>query len=782
MKYLLYLALLLSVVTAHGQQISIGIISDYRDSSNLRLIYNRIIREIDQTTGSSRKVVLGQLVPEVSTPAEAQKAYSELSTQSDLILTIGSISAKGLSSLEYLPKPVMALGVIDPVLQDISYKNGMSGKNNFTYIWQTRNLEHEIHAFYRLHNFKSIAIFFDEKAASTINASKAQILIDSISRSLNAQLTVVPLGENSDDAIGRIPKEVDAVYFTSLLSQPEALLKQLISGLNNRSIPTFTGNSRLIDWGVLASLTNENNSEQVIRKLAISTDEILSGSDLATMPVRFSSKENLYINLETARAIQLPIPFEVLFTATLIGDDRADIRTYAFEEIAERAIKENLNIQLSYQDIEVSELDIKAARANLLPALDLGFTGSQINEERATAAFNSPERSLTGDLTFSQLIYSEQAIAGLKITQYLKKAQEYNTEAEVLNILLDTYTAYLNILSAKTNVLIQQENLENTKRNKELAEIRVNIGSSNNADLYRWESELALASQSVVEAQASLMSVKLQMKNLLANTLEDEFDIADVSLQDEWFTSLSRGAIGDVVKTPQSLKLVSDFLVAESQLRNPNKKALLENINASSRQLKQNKRLLYVPTIAFQAQTSQVLARGGAGSTIDAQAQALGISEFQDNSWFAGVSLNYPIFSGLGRKATIQQSKISLSQLDKSKTLLDQNLELGVRSNVFSLLSASTNIRFSNEASQSAQKNFGLVQENYKQGQVTITQLIDAQEAALQARLGAAISIYEYLQNFLQLEFNVGAFTMLMTEDQLQDFNRRLQEYLNKQK
>ena len=247
------------------------------------------------------------------------------------------------------------------------------------------------------------------------------------------------------------------------------------------------------------------------------------------------------------------------------------------------------------------------------------------------------------------------------------------------------------------------------------------------------------------------------------------------------FNAINKGVYTDIVKSPESLRLVSDFLVIESQTHNPNKQALLENINAANRQFMQSKRLLYVPTVALQAQTSQILARDGVGSTVDASAMALGITELQDNSWLAGISLSIPIFDGFSRKAAIQQSKISLAQLDNSQTLLDQNLELGVRAGVLSLLRTSTNIRYSKVASQSAQENFELVQEYYKQGQVSITQLIDAQQTALQARLVSAFSIYDYIQAHLQLEFNVGAFTMLMPEDQLLDFNNRLLQYINNQ-
>ncbi len=781
MKFAISCLLLLGSFSIQAQSVNIGVISDLEQSPNLEEVINQVVREIDQTTGALQAVRLDTTILGVADIESAQRYYNQLNGQVDVVLSLGSITTKGLSLLNDLPVPVVALGVIDPLVQEIPYVNGTSGKKNFTYIWPTQDLEIELAAFSKIYDFKNVVVFIDENAVLTVNDQKAQNLIDSLTTQLNTAITIIPVGADTEQLVDQLPAEIDAAYFTVLFSQGESQIRLLINQLNERKIPTFTGNAQLLEYGVLASMANENDLNQLIRKLAIMTDEIISGSDLAQMPVTLDTKQNLYINIATAKKIQLPIPFEVLFTATLLGSDDEVGKTYSFEEIAEKALKANLDIQFSYQDIALSEMQVKLARANMLPSLDAGLTASQINEERANAAFNSPEKALTADLTFTQLIYSEQAVAAIKIAKYLEKAQEYNTEAEVLRVLLETYTAYLNVLSAKTNVLIQQENLLNTRKNKDLADIRVNLGASSNADLYRWESELAFATQSVIDAQTTLLSTKLQLNTLLANTLEAEFEVEDVSLEDELFTDFRESQLAEVVNTPQSLQVLSDFLVTESQHQNPNKKALLENIYATQRQLTQNQRLFYMPTVALQAQTSQILERGGVGSTIDASAMALGMTEFQENSWSAGVSLSLPIFSGQSRRAAVQQSKIQLDQLGNSRTLLDQNLELGVRAGVIDLLRATMNIENSKLASESARENFELVQENYKQGQVTITQLIDAQQAALEASLASAFSIYEYIQAHLQLEFNLGFFMMLMSEDQFQDFNDRLQQYLNNQ-
>ncbi|MEQ6118093.1 hypothetical protein [Reichenbachiella sp. MALMAid0571] len=385
-----------------AQPFKVGVISDFEKSTNLELIIDQMIHEIDQTTGAARKVSLGATSFGIVDNESAQRSYDQLDGQVDLVIALGSISAKSLSSANDLSTPVIALGIIDPGLQEIPYANGTSGKRNFTYIWPTRNLEKELETFHNIHEFSHVAVFVDEKAVSTVSAQNERNLIDSLSRKLNTELSIIPVGTNMEKVLSQLPAETDAAYFTVLLSQTESQIRHLIIELNERKIPTFSGNARLMDYGVLGSMTNENDLQQVIRKLAIMIDGIATGSDLSSMSVTLDTKDNLYVNIATARKIELPIPFEVLLTATIIGDDEGAVRSYSFEEIAEKSLASNLSIQISYQDIERSKVRVKSARSNVLPSIESGLTASQINEERASATFNAPEKSLTAGWTYNK--------------------------------------------------------------------------------------------------------------------------------------------------------------------------------------------------------------------------------------------------------------------------------------------------------------------------------------------------------------------------------------------
>ena len=118
------------------------------------------------------------------------------------------------------------------------------------------------------------------------------------------------------------------------------------------------------------------------------------------------------------------------------------------------------------------------------------------------------------------------------------------------------------------------------------------------------------------------------------------------------------------------------------------------------------------------------------------------------------------------------------AQLDMQIRQLDVNLELSVQSNALNLLAATTNLNFSRVSMENMMENFRLVQNNYQQGTVSIVQLLDAQQAALQAKQGYAISIYDFLLANLQLENSIGFYSQLATPEALNDFETRFSQYI----
>lgn len=756
-----------------AQDFKIGIITDFEKNQIVDSVFQSLLTEVNRTTGAGKNFTFDEAHVKYNTKSLAESAsnYARLSTEVDFIWLVGSLSTKGTVGMTY-SIPTIGLAITDPQVEEIPFDGTKTGVENFSFIWESQNFENEIELFTTLYEFDTLAILVDNGAEVTFNKEIATKRIDSLGILLSSVLNIISIDSDIQSSINKIPNGTDAVYVTSLYGRSNQDIRQIANELIARNLPSFASSKRHVDNGILASFADENEFIQLSRKLAIMMDEATSGANLSELPVLLDDNKEFYLNLGTAKKMGFSTPFDILFTANLV-DEVQDLPTYSLEDIMQKSLEANLDIQISYKDIELTEQDIINAKSFNRPNLDLGLNASQINPERAFALLNSPEQAVTADLSLSQVIYSEETIATVKIFEFLKKAQEYKTEADVLDILFETYNAYFSVLSAKTSLLIRKENLNNSSTNLDLARVRVSLGSTGNADIYRWESEVALAKQSVVEGQTLLASSKFRLNTLLANPFDGEFDIQDVQFGDEIFNRFKDRAIAELVKSPDEFDVATEFMVQEAKVVNPNKKELLENIKAAEREKQMNDRLLYTPQFGAYADMSHFLYRGGDGSE-----PVPGTTQV-DNNWSIGLSMTYPILQGRRRRVNKQKSLIQLQQLDYSEQLLDQNLELNVKTNALELLNSTTNIGYSKTSSESAALNFDLVQESYRLGQVSITQLIDSQEFALEAKLNYAVSIYDFMISQLQLEYAMGAFTMFQTDQQKQDFQNRYLEFVN---
>lgn len=771
-RVILLLIFIVSLMPLRGQEFNIGIVTDFRQSPEMDSILRIMVNQIDQTIGSGKTVTLA---PEDasfgnSSFEEAAGNYSRIAGRTDLVILIGGISVKGVSATGLFPAPTFGLGVIDPGIQEIPYREGKSGIPNFTYIWSTNGLEVDLAEFRRIVPYQHLTLLVSPGTALSLIAADQNRGILQLEQKLNARISILEVGEDILSATDKLDAETDAVYIADLGVRSDGEIALLAERLTEKRLPSFSGYEWHVNQGILACLAGDNSFAQISRKLGVMVDEALAGKPLEEMEVKTAFAERLFINENTAKAINLDLPFDVLFTAKSVKADDG-LRIYTLTDIIELAFKNNLNIAISNQDIQLAIQDVKAARTAVLPNLDLSVNGRQISAE--SASMSEPQRLLNGHLQLDQVIYSQKAIAGIKIAKYYQKAQEHLTEAEILDVLLSIFNEYLNVLAAKSVLEIEQENLENLEINLNLAKLQVESGASSRTELYRWESEVALARQVVVEASTNLLELKSSLNSKLGFVLEREYDIEDISVDGQLYQQFRNGIIGQYIKNVRDITLLINFLANEAISVNPNKKYIIEQMNALDRKRKQDQRMFYSPDIALQAGTSQIFARGGEGSV------AIDGRDFIDNTWSVGVGLRYPIFSQLTRKTDLRTSTIQLDQLNNSMLQLDQELELAVRTSVLSAIAASTNIDFSRVAAENAENNFQLMQIRYTEGDIDITQLIDAQRNTIQAKLRYAVSVYDYIRSQLNIQYAVGFFPMLSSDEKIEDLRTRFLQYQN---
>ena len=132
----------------------------------------------------------------------------------------------------------------------------------------------------------------------------------------------------------------------------------------------------------------------------------------------------------------------------------------SLEQTLRSVLTVNLELRASQSEVLAGEGDVGKARAALLPQADVGLTYAVIDDDRAAASFGSQaERTLSGSVSLTQILFSDQLWAGLSIEKKLQKQRELAHESLRLDILRDAAVAYLNVLRTLTVERIQKNNL-----------------------------------------------------------------------------------------------------------------------------------------------------------------------------------------------------------------------------------------------------------------------------------------------------------------------------------
>ena len=673
----------------------------------------------------------------------------------DVVIAAGPLSSHAVCCRENLPKPVIAGFVIDQKLQQFPREGVGSGRRNLSYVAMQNHFALGLKALKELLPVKRVTVLFESHLSEAIPGLAERIA--GTARALDIEADRVPATDSVLDVLSAIPANTEAVYLMPLLHFTPEQMRELADGLRSRNLSSFAAlDQGEVDAGIMAGLRQEELLVKLSRRVALNLHRILLGEEAAKVPVDFVNRSRLVINLGTARWVDAPIGVGTFLTAQLVGRERPTVRRITFEQSVTRALEANLELKEKARDVEAGLQDIARARAELLPQLDTSITALAIDEDRAAASLGSqPERSVSGTLGLEQLVYADGAFANLTIQRHLHRGREAELEQLRLDVAEDAARAYLDVLRARTLERIQRENMELTREHLSLAEVRRAVGEASNAEIYRWDAELAADTQALVDAIVNRQIAEIVLNRLLHRPQEEAFDTEEVSLNDPDFL-IGQPRFQRWI-SPRRYEIFRDFVVRDGLERAPELDQLRAAIDARERQVLAARRRFWTPQVGLRAALEHQFSESGAGTTGLMLPPALGVSvpEADDTGWSVALNLRFPLFTGGSRRAERIQAEGELAALQARYDAVAEKLEQRIRINLHAIRSSYSNIQLSAQAAGAADKNLELVEDAYAQGVVTIIELLDAQNAALVARQVSASAVYDFYKDLIAIERSI---------------------------
>jgi outer membrane protein TolC len=708
----------------------------------------------------------------------------------DQVVAFGIMSSSDMARRGPLSKPSHAGLVFDPVLQRIPFEileeevsEGelksfpVSGVKNLSYTLIGGNFVNQMEAFREIVPFKELTVLFPTVLSDL--GFDLEPELETVMAPFDLQeINVLYVGTSAQDVLTRLSEDEEAVALGPLPQLPSGELSVLISGLNQRRIPTFSYWGRAeIEKGVLASLGVGTGISRRARRIALNIQQVLEGAKPEEIDTSFSRREQLVINMETADAIGVSPKYTTLLEADLLNTGISAQRTLSLPAVVREASSVNLEIAAAARRVEAARQRTRQAKSGLLPQFGIGGSATLIDRDRARVVIGQGEQQYVASLGADQLIYSDRVWANFGIAKNLRMISDEERAELRLDIVLEAAESYLNVLRAETVRRIQLDNLSLTKRNLDLAQSRVEIGIAGRDEIFRWEIEVATNQTAVIKAEALANQATIAVNRVLNRPLREQFSTVEATLNDPELTS-SFEAIGPYIDSPGSLAVYGDFMTLEALVASPELRQLDGAIRIQEREVLAGKRSYYFPEVSFFGDLT-AFQNKGAGS--DLSFGIPGFPSMNNTNWAVGFNASIPLFTSGNRSGKLAEARETLQELQFQRTVVKQRVEELVRALLYEANSAFVSISLTERAARAARDNLQLVGDSYAAGVVDILRLLDAQNEALTADLGSANAVFDYLLSLMGVQRSIGRFDYYRSAQERQEFLDRLSKFFEDQ-
>lgn len=399
----------------------------------------------------------------------------------------------------------------------------------------------------------------------------------------------------------------------------------------------------------------------------------------------------------------------------------SESQNLSLEEAVNVALKYNKELQASQMNIELRNKMVTEAISQGLPQVNASLnynTNFKYKMDFGGNPITMKDQSNLG-ISVSQLLFSGQWILGIQTSKIAKQISAQQVDVTELDIKETVYISYYTVLVSERLMDIVKENLKNMSEIQQHTENMYKVGTAEVTDVDQIRITVGqlknslLAMERTVDVNYNLLRLQL---GLAAGT--------PVTLTD----SLSRFLEEDVF-----LKLSAQQFDINSNLQYQ----LMETQENLQKKMVGLKKWAYAPTISANYNFTHKILKPD-----------LDMSPKHS----AGITMNIPIFSGLQRKAQLDQEKITLEQTTLNKSLLEDQLNLQEEQYKFALRNALEDYTLQKENITVARKVLENYQYKYNAGTVSSLDLTQANNNYLNAENNFTSACLTLLQAQTQLE------------------------------
>ena len=432
----------------------------------------------------------------------------------------------------------------------------------------------------------------------------------------------------------------------------------------------------------------------------------------------------------------------MIVAAALLVTTLSAQKQWTMKDCIDYAMQNNITLQKSKLQRQSAAEDVKQSKAALLPSLsastnqsvghrpwqDSGIT--TVTNGTVNTKVNKTYYNGSYGLNASWTVWNGGRNTNQVKLNALSEQQAELSEAETANSIQEKIAQlYVQILYLTEAVNVDKASLETSKKNEERGREMVDVGKMSKADLAQLSAQRASDEYGIIEAQSQLATCKLQLKQLLELTDDQEFDVAIPPTTDEQ-------ALADI---PSLMKVYEDALTTRPEMQNA--QLAIKSSDVSISVAKAGK----LPTINM---------TGGLGTSTNSLSNKGWGDQLKTNfDASVGASVSVPILDQRQSKTNIAKARLQKEQAlldlqDKQKQLY-QTIEgywLDAQTNQQKFRAAKTTL-------ESEQQSYDLLQEQFNLGLKNIVELMSGKDRLMTSQQNLLQSKYLTILNLQLLKF-----------------------------
>lgn len=397
---------------------------------------------------------------------------------------------------------------------------------------------------------------------------------------------------------------------------------------------------------------------------------------------------------------------------------------YALENKAEA-----VNARL---DVKNSEYLIDEVRANALPQINIdgGLTYNAILQETAmdfmgesmVIALGRPWQS-TAAVSLSQQLFNQAVFTGLKAAKSTREFYKINAQLTDEQVIEKVANSYYEVYKTKSQLKTMDATIENTTRVRDVIKSLFDNGLAKKIDLDRTN----VALNNLTSTRQQLINALQLQENALKYLIGMDIN-TPIELPNDTFEITAHALVDETISVENRTEI--QLLEKQSELLALNKKA--------------------------------TEAQGYPSLSLNANYGYLGIGDkfpwfqsYPDAYWsdFASVGLNLriPVFNGGVVKSRVKQAQIDIEKLEVTKRDTRLALDLSLQNAITQLNNSLITLNTQKENVNLAQEVLSNVENNYKFGLATLTDLLDAETSYTDAQNNHTNALLDYKIAEIQL-------------------------------